>query len=210
MEIRRNGAAFYTLNNVNTAISGSNNSSSVVVGGYVAFGGASIDMGLQADLTDFALLDTVVDPNDSLNPVDFIGDRRWEPITPTADLTYRQWTPSTGTDHYALIDEVPPNTTDYNSTYTVNAKDSFDVSPPAGPTSTEALLALTMFCQKTAGGANAIKGLMRLAGTDRLGTEFQVPNPFAFRQSFLCSKPGGGPITFQNITDGELGYEKTA
>lgn len=208
VEIKRNHAAFYTLTNVNTGISGVNNSSSVVVGGFNASSSVS-RFQLFGTVTDFYLLNTVANPDDALDPVDFIGDRHWEPITPTADAFYTAWTPSTGVSHFALIDEVPPNTSDYNSTTTLNAKDSFDVSAPTGPTTASALLALTMYCQKTTGGSNAIKGLIRLAGADRLGTEFQVPSPWAFRQSFLASKPGGGAITLADIAAADLGYEKT-
>lgn len=210
VEIKRNDSVFYSLTNVNTDVAGTLNSSSMIVGGYTAFSvGTTGRTQLQANVTDFYILNTTADGSDALNPVDYIGDRHWEPITPTADATYTDWTPSTGTDHFALVDEVPPNTTDFNSTATLNAKDSFDVSAPTGPTTASALIALTMFLQKNTGGSNEVKGLMRLSGADRNGTGFQVPTPWAFRQSFLCSIPGGGAITLQDIIDGELGYEKT-
>jgi len=36
-------------------------------------------------------------------------------LTPNADGATNEWTPSTGADNYALVDEVPANATDYNS-----------------------------------------------------------------------------------------------
>jgi hypothetical protein len=156
------------------------------------------------------MLNTTVDGADALNPVDFIGDRHWEPITPTADGPDTAWTITGSASHFENVDEVPPNTTDFNSTATLNARDDFIVSSPTGPSTATALLSLTMFIQKNTGGSNEVKGLMRSGGgVYRNGTAFQVPTPWAFRQSFLCSKPGGGAITLADIGTHTLGYEKT-
>lgn len=211
VEIKRNGSAFYTLTDINTALSGVNNSSSIIFGGH--HGIATITNQFQKanfDLCDVYLLNTVVDGSDANNPVDFIGDRTWEPITPTADGADTAWTITGSASHFANVDEVPPNTTDFNSTPTLNARDGFIVSAPAGPAAASALIALTMYCQKNTSGSNALKGFMRSAGAAyQVGTEFQVPSPWAFRQSFLGTKPGGGVITIADIGTHQFGYQKT-
>jgi hypothetical protein len=214
--LRGDGSAFETISNINTAVSGNNRSSSVLAGGYGALiGGAAGNVEchyLRGVISDFHLLNTVANGDDALDPVTFCGDRHWERITLTADGNYTQWTPSTGTTHFDLIEEVPPNTTDYNSSSTVGNKDSFIVSAAGGPPAASAFLGLTMYLQKTSGGGDEVKGLFRLAGADRNGTAFLVPSPFAFRQSFLASKPGGGAITVADVqpATGQPGYEKTA
>lgn len=211
VEIKRNGAAFYSLTNVNTNIAGSGDSSSMTVGGYTAFsGGATGRVQLQANVTDVYMLNTTVDGADALNPVDFIGDRHWEPLPPTADGADTAWTITGSASHFANVDEVPPNTTDYNSTATLNAKDGFVVTTPTGPTTATCLLSATMYIQKNTGGSNEVKGFIRsTAPAYRNGTAFQVPTPWAFRQSFMCSIPGGGAITLANVAAFQLGYEKT-
>lgn len=209
VEIKRNGAAFFTLTNVNTAISGVNNSSSVVIGGFSSTNPITFQE-LKGTVTDFHLLNTTVDGADALNPVDFIGDRHWEPLTPTADGADTAWTITGSASHFANVDEIPPNTTDFNSTATLNARDGFVVSAPTGPSTASALISLTMYIQKNTGGSNAVKGFMRTpAASYRNGTEFQVPTPWGFRQSFMASKPGGGAITLADIAANQLGYEKT-
>src|SRR5262249_46814461 len=56
------------------------------------------------------------------------------PLLPTSDGNYTQWTPSTGTSHFANVDETPCNgTTDYNSTTTVGSRDSYGVSLSSVP-----------------------------------------------------------------------------
>lgn len=62
-------------------------------------------------------------------------------LLPTSDGAYTQWTPSTGSTHYTLVDESSCNgTSDYNSTNTVGNRDTYGVSiasVPNGATVTE-------------------------------------------------------------------------
>jgi len=55
------------------------------------------------------------------------GDIRFVALVPDGDIT-RQWTPSSGSDHYALVDEVPPSDSDYIYTSTSGARDMFSLS----------------------------------------------------------------------------------
>lgn len=210
VEIKRNGSPFFTLTNKNTAISGVNNSSSMILGGYSTPSPGSDNYMLQGTITDVYLLNTLADGGDPNAPVDFIGDRHWEPLTPTADGADTAWTTTGSANHFANVDEIPPNTTDFNSTDTLNARDGFVVSSPTGPGTATAIIAATMFCQKNTGGSNAVKAFMRSAGGSyQLGSEFQVPTPWGFRQSFMSTKPGGGAITIADIGTHQTGYQKT-
>lgn len=218
VEVKRNGAAFWTLSNVNTAVSGVNNSSSVLVGGYgavfTANRGTLQAHYLRATVSDFYLLNTTA--GGTGDPVDFIGDRHWEPLFPTADATYTQWTPDPAGDHFANIDEVPPDdgTTD-NSTDTLNNKDSFAFESALGPTGATLIFSYTMYMEKDTGGAVGVSGLSRSpaggGGTDSNGTEFQVPNPYAFRQSFGFINPDTSTAwTVGTFNAAEHGYERTS
>jgi hypothetical protein len=44
---------------------------------------------------------------------DFLGECRIITSVPNADGSSLQWTPSTGTAHWSLVDEIPPNATDH-------------------------------------------------------------------------------------------------
>lgn len=44
---------------------------------------------------------------------DFLGDSRVNLLLPDGDSTPSEWTPSTGSDSFAVTDEVPPNTSDW-------------------------------------------------------------------------------------------------
>lgn len=208
--VKRNGTeTFWTATGLNTAISGTANSSSLLLGGVCTFGGATEDHFLKGVVSDFYLLDTTGSSPDN----DFLGDVQVEPLRPTADGTYTEWTPNTGTDHFALVDDAS-NAIDgdatRNSSSTLNQRDSFVFEDSAGPPGASVkVVCFTMYCQKTTGGSNAVKGLARLSGTDALGTEAQVPNPYGFRQSFSTAKPGGGSWTVADVNAAEFGYRKS-
>ena len=214
IEIKRNGLPFWTLTNINTASSGVANNSSIMVGGYSAFGGASISMALKANITDFHIVNTIVDGSQARNPIDFIGDRHWASTFPTADGADKDFinsvTGNTTGDHFANVDEPVPNTTDFNSSNNVGDKDSFVISAPAGPSSAEVFISANFFAQKTGGGSNELQAFIRNASPAyKNGTGFQVPVPWAVRQSFICEKVDGSAITLGNIASLEVGYEKT-
>lgn len=58
----------------------------------------------------------------------FLGDLRCYDLRPNADTAQADWTPSTGSDHYAVVDETPPNDADYLSTTTDGAADELELS----------------------------------------------------------------------------------
>ena len=218
IEVKRNGAAFWTLSSVNTAISGVANSSSVLVGGYGAVFTSNLGTlqahYLRATISDFYLLNTTA--GGSGDPITFIGDRHWEPLFPLSDATYTQWTPDPGGDHFANIDEVPPDDgATNNNTATLNNKDSFDFQNATGPASASVMFSYTMYMEKDTGGAVGVSGLSRSpaggGGTDGVGTEFQVPNPYAFRQSFGFIDPNTSSAwTVSTFNASEHGYKRSS
>ena len=62
-------------------------------------------------------------------------------LLPTSDGNYTQWTPSSGTSHFAMVNETPCNgITNYNSTIVAGSRDSYVVGSstvPNGATITE-------------------------------------------------------------------------
>lgn len=71
-------------------------------------------------VTDLYLCDSSGTENNN-----FLGDIRIDVEFPNGDGSHSDFTPSTGTSHSALVDEATPNTTDYVSSSTVGAKDTY-------------------------------------------------------------------------------------
>lgn len=91
-------------------------------------------------------------------------------ILPSSDGAYLQWTPSTGSTHYVLVDESTCNgTTDYNSTNTVGNRDSYGVSlssVPNGSTITAIGITPCASRNKTGGGSATMDVFYRFNGVD--------------------------------------------
>lgn len=60
------------------------------------------------------------------------GDIRYEAIVPTADTATDQWTPSTGSDAWEMVNEVPYSDTDYISTTTSGHRTLMDLGDFTG------------------------------------------------------------------------------
>jgi hypothetical protein len=84
---------------------------------------------------------------------------------PAADGNYTQFTPSTGTDHYALVDEATLDVADYNASSTSGHRDSFKFAEPTFTGDIKGA-ALEFYVNKSDAGARAIRGFVRQGGTD--------------------------------------------
>ena len=87
---------------------------------------------------------------------DFLGDSRVDALYPVSDQL-AQWVPSTGTDHWALVDESPPNTTDYVTESTVGDIDRFGFTDlPVLTSPVVRAVQVAMYAQNPEGGARNI------------------------------------------------------
>lgn len=91
-------------------------------------------------------------------------------LLPAGDGNYKQWTPSTGSTHYTLVDEASCNgNTDYVSTTTVNNRDSYTFNLSSVPNnSTITQISITPCVSKnSSGGSNSsFKVFYRLNGVN--------------------------------------------
>jgi hypothetical protein len=124
-EIKREGVSVGSDTGVNTADTGSNNADQIEI--VFDSAGATMRFG------DFVLMD---DQGGAMD--DFIGPMKVLAIRPEGDSACA-WTPSTGVDNYALVDDVPGTPEDSNrvSSYTPTEEDIYtyeDLSIPSGVT----------------------------------------------------------------------------
>lgn len=96
VEVRLNGSTVVSLTSTNTKSSYDNYNNSIYIEMHYAW------------LDDYYICDG---SGTAVN--DFQGYCRIIGLLPSADTLTEQWSTSTGTDHYALVDENPPNATDY-------------------------------------------------------------------------------------------------
>jgi hypothetical protein len=96
----------------------------------------------------------------------FYDDSIVEADSPDEDGFYSDWTPSVGTDHYAVVDETAPNTADFLAATTPGNRDSFLFPDIAVPVGTIRAIQLTVAAEKDDGTTREIELFARESGTD--------------------------------------------
>lgn len=115
----------------------------------------------------------------------FLGLQRVDNCLPKTDAagagTNSAFTPSTGSDHGAMVDEASPNgDTDYNAAASASLKDTYKINAlPAGGTITAVLI--KGFMKKTDSGVRSIQYVTRSGGTDyNSGTDLDPLTTYSF------------------------------
>lgn len=118
VEVKVNEATVLNLTSKDTVASGNEYATAVRLEGN----------GGDCNFDDFYLCDDTGSVND-----DFLGDVQISVLYPTSDETHSDFTPSTGSDHYALVDD-PQLTSDadHNESTTVGHKDTYGVTTFSG------------------------------------------------------------------------------
>lgn len=95
----------------------------------------------------------------------FLGPVKIECLMPQTDAvavgSNQGLTPSTGTDHGALVDEIPPNTTDYNGSATIGTLDTYNY-PNMVLSGSVLGIQTNMYCQKSDAGLRTICPVIRM------------------------------------------------
>ena len=145
---------------------------------------------------------------------DFLGPVKVETLLPQTDAvaagSNAGLTPSTGTDHGALVDEYPENTTDFNSGTTVGLKDTYNY--PA-PVLTGAVLGIQtgLYVSKSDAGARQVCAVVRTGGVDYDGANVSPGTTFQYVLEVRAQNPNTGvDWTTADITALQAGMKITA
>jgi len=125
----------------------------------------SDSMGASTYIDDFYICDQTGSTNN-----DFLGDVRVDTLLPNGEGTHLDFTPSTGTTHYQLVDEAAPNTTDYNESGTAGQRDSYAMQDLASVTGSIKGVQVAGAILKDDVGARSIKVGVRAGGTTSVGS----------------------------------------
>jgi len=143
---------------------------------------------------------------------DFLGDVRVDTIYPTSDGNYSQFTPSTGTSHFALVDETTPNTTDYNDGSTVSDRDSYGMGNLAALTSQTVYgVQVNAAILKDDAGAKSACTMVRSSSTNADGASAALGTSQVYVSQVFETDPNGAiPWTETTVNSMESGVKVTA
>lgn len=132
-------------------------------------------------------------------------------IVPTGDGATKDWTPSAGADHYALVDEVPPSATD---NLQATAIDKVDILTfPALPGDAQSILAVIPEVYAFKGSSTPPTRLALGIEIGAEGVEYSADKDLALAQGLVRNvweeRPAGGVFSVADIADLSL-YLKSA
>jgi len=174
VEVRIDGVTVASLSGIDTQNTGNN---------YV--NRVTLDGGCYKD--DFYICDTSGAKNN-----DFLGDIAIEAVVPDANGTNQDWTPSAGSDHYAVIDEVPPNgDSDYLSTGSTGQKET---NQHAALTLTGSVLGVQQMhlVRKDDAGSWTVKPICKSGSTESAGSALAVSDTYTYVTRILEDDPDTG------------------
>jgi hypothetical protein len=155
---------------------------------------------------DFYVCDTSGSTNN-----DFLGPVKVETLLPqTGNGTNTGLTPSTGTDHGALVDESPANTSDYNSSATVGVKDTYHY-PSLSLTGAVLGIQTNLYVAKSDTAARTVCAVVRSGGTDYDGANVSPGTTFGYFSEVRATNPATGLAwTTADVNGMEAGMKVTA
>jgi hypothetical protein len=202
-KVRVNGADWITVATGQDLKNTANASASQVRIGPAS----SVGSGITAYYDDFYICDSSGSTNN-----DFLGDIRIDTIYPTSDGNYSQFTPSTGTSHFALVDEATPNTTDYNDGSTVGDYDSYGLGNLAALTSQTVYgVQVNAAIMKDDAGAKSAAMMVRSSTTNSDGASASLGTSQVYVSQVYETDPNGSIAwTETSVNAMEAGVKVTA
>lgn len=145
---------------------------------------------------------------------DFLGDTRVVALFPDADGAHTDWTPSAGVDHYAMVDENPPDgDTTTNNSATPTDRDSFDFEDlPGGIAGTVHAVCAAINSRKDDAGTRTLQPSVRVGGTDYDGSSVNIPDTYAYHNLYAweLNPDIAAAWTVATVNALESGYELVA
>lgn len=143
---------------------------------------------------------------------DFLGDCRIDTIYPTSDGTFSQFTPSTGSTHYTLVDETTPNTSDYNDGATVGDRDSYGMGNLSALTSQTVYgVQVNAAILKDDAGSKSAATFVRSSSTNGDGASSALGTSQVYLSQIFETDPNGSIAwTESSVNAMEAGVKVTA
>lgn len=154
-----------------------------------------------------------LDGNSSAGSTTFLGDCRVNTVFPSSDGNQTDFTPSTGSDNYAMVDEVvPDDDTTYNQSSTVNNVDlyGFPDAFGVGVSANVFGVQVSNIVRKTDAGPAAIAPVIRSNSTDYVGANSYLAISYFDEFQIYENDPATSlSWTTDGVNNAEFGLKRT-
>ena len=209
VQLWQNGIKIIDVSGVNTAGQGTSAWNGIELGRSATSGGAPgiYPNGPWLTFDDFYWLDTT----DAAPLNARLGDVKVAMKMPTADGDLHQWTPKTGVNHYAMVNEIPPDgDTSYNSDGTAGDVDTFTYPALDIASGTIYWLSVVPAAAKDDSGFKEISTVTRIAGTTYVNAQVDAPSLTDYKyfpQNFLVNPATAAGWTVADVNGAQPGYK---
>ena len=119
---------------------------------------------------------------------DWGGDIRFDGIVPDSDDSV-EWTPSTGADNYALVDERPPSTVDYVSTSGSGLTDKYTLGDWSGAAKTPQFVVAWAYAKKDTAGSIQLQLLVDSNADEDVSPALDLSTSDAYYSHLVAEDP---------------------
>jgi len=199
-EVRLNGVTDINISSVDTRNGGNASADTIQIAG----GPSSSGVDMRYD--DVYLCDGTGSINN-----DFLGDVRVSALYPTGAGAHTDWTPSTGSNWQNVDDATSNGDTDYNSSGTPNQIDTYAMGDL--PASAASVLGVFyhFWVRKDDAGSRQVAPVVRISGTDYVGTTVTVPSSYdEFHEMHETSPATSAAWTVSEVNGMEYGVKEIA
>ena len=119
---------------------------------------------------------------------DWGGDIRFDAIVPNADDSV-EWTPSTGADNYALVDERPPSAVDYVSAGSPGLTDVYGLGDWSGTAKTPQFVTAWAYAKKDVAGDIQLQLFVDSNGEESAGSPLDLSTADAYYYHLAATDP---------------------
>lgn len=176
------------------------------------FGSSNIDnIGFSGASANYDFDDIyVIDTTGSAPRNTFLGDVRIATLMPTSDGAHTDWTPSSGSAHFSLVNETTPDDdTTYVSDATVGHIDTYGFADvDAGATVYG--VQVNLYARKDDAATRQIAPVIRQSGSDNVGTTVTLTSSYVAYQQIYNQDPTSADWTAANVNADEFGVKTIA
>jgi hypothetical protein len=143
----------------------------------------------------------------------FLGDVRVDTILPTADGSTTDFTPSTGTDNYAMVDDATPDSdTTYVSSETLNHIDLYTFANLQSTVGAVHGIQTVLFARKDDAGSRSIAPAIKTGATTAVGDDFALAASYIYDLQIFETNPANSNAawTISDVNSSEFGFKLTA
>jgi hypothetical protein len=204
VEVRLDGVTVLSLSGVSTSTATADTT-------HVSFNSQS-GSGANFQIDDLYILDAVdATATQGRANNNYLGDLKVTTLIPTANGDLTAWSKSTGTVSAALVDEVPPNTTDYIFSSTVAQRELMVLPDLSGTTGNVYGVRVSHYSLKSDAGASSVKTLVKESGGTITAQSAKAlsTTAAAYAGEFLFTKPSAPttPWTAADVNGLQAGVE---